>query len=176
MWFVRTPGEVAALVHDAVVWAEMTPRLRPEPSPAPPVILIGAWNEILEGSYLPPTVGAQHSFGDAIATDLARGTGKLRTALALEASPVDRGPPFLVAGDLRDEADASVPGSIAVEVQPLDGPGWVGRYSASGVVPGAAVDAYLSAYVNRDGVGPGRSTRLSMRRTSAARRFCVAHS
>jgi hypothetical protein len=68
---------------------------------------------------------------------------------------VDAGPPFLVAGNLRDEADASVPGSIAVDVQPLDGPGWVGRYSASGIVPGAAVDAYLSAYVNRDGVGPG---------------------
>jgi hypothetical protein len=42
----------------------------------------------LEGSYLLPTLGAQHSFGDAIATDLARGTGKLRTVLALEASPV----------------------------------------------------------------------------------------
>jgi hypothetical protein len=72
MWFRRTPHEVATHVADAVAWVESNPRLRPEAAPAPPVVLIEAWNELSEGSYLVPTVGEGKAYGTALASALAR--------------------------------------------------------------------------------------------------------
>jgi hypothetical protein len=70
MWYSRSPQEVAAFVSDAIDWANTNPQLRPEPSPAPPIVLITSWNEMGEGNHILPTVGDGTSYGDAIATML----------------------------------------------------------------------------------------------------------
>lgn len=69
-WFKRTPQEVASLVSNAITWADTNTRVRPEPSPAAPMVVIEAWNELLEGSYMVPTVGDGTSYGDALAAML----------------------------------------------------------------------------------------------------------
>lgn len=71
MWYRRGPQEVASLVGDAITWAESNPTLRPESSPTPPLVLIEAWNELGEGSFLVPTVGDGQTYGDALAAMLA---------------------------------------------------------------------------------------------------------
>ncbi len=73
MWFRRDPQEVAEHVSDAIAWAESNPRVRPEAAPAPPLVVIEAWNELSEGSYLVPTVGDGKAYGTALAGVLARG-------------------------------------------------------------------------------------------------------
>ncbi len=70
-WFSRTPQDVAGLVNSAVAWADSNPQLRPESSPAPPIVLIEAWNELGEGGYIVPTVGNGTSYGDSLAAMLA---------------------------------------------------------------------------------------------------------
>jgi hypothetical protein len=70
MWYSRTPAEVAAFVESAITWVAGNPQLRPEPLPAPPLVLIEAWNEFGEGSHLVPTAGDATSYGDALATML----------------------------------------------------------------------------------------------------------
>jgi hypothetical protein len=70
MWYARTPPTVAALVRYAINWADAHPQLRPEPPSNPPLVLIEAWNEIGEGSYVVPTSGDGTSYGDAIAAML----------------------------------------------------------------------------------------------------------
>jgi hypothetical protein len=67
MWYRRSPQEVASLVGDAIAWAESNPRRRPESAPAPPLVLIEAWNELGEGSFLVPTIGDGQTYGDALA-------------------------------------------------------------------------------------------------------------
>jgi hypothetical protein len=69
-WFKRTPQEVASLVGDAITWAQSNPRVRPEPAPVPPMVLIEAWNELAEGSYILQTVGDGTSYGEALAAML----------------------------------------------------------------------------------------------------------
>jgi glycosyl transferase family WbsX/IPT/TIG domain-containing protein len=66
IWYSRSPQEVATLVKSAITWAGAHPKLRPEPSPAPPIVFIEAWNELSEGSFIVPTVGAGTSYGDAL--------------------------------------------------------------------------------------------------------------
>lgn len=70
VWFSRSPQDVAGFVSAAISWANSSPQLRPEPSPMPPIVLIEAWNEVGEGSYLIPTVGDGTSYGDALAAML----------------------------------------------------------------------------------------------------------
>jgi len=70
MWYSRTPQDVATFVRDAIAWANSNPQLRPEPPPTSPLILIEAWNEFGEGSYLLPTAGDGTSYGDALAAML----------------------------------------------------------------------------------------------------------
>jgi hypothetical protein len=53
-------------VQDAIQWANANSQVRPEPTPAPPLVLIEAWNEFGEGSHMLPTVGDGFSYGDAI--------------------------------------------------------------------------------------------------------------
>lgn len=69
-WYERTPQDVADFVDSAIVWAGAHPRLRPEPATAPPLVLIEAWNELGEGSYIVPTAGDGTSYGDALANML----------------------------------------------------------------------------------------------------------
>ena len=66
MWYARTPQDVAGFVGSAIAWANSNPQLRPEPSPTPPLVLIEAWNEFGEGSYILPTIGDGTGFGVAL--------------------------------------------------------------------------------------------------------------
>jgi hypothetical protein len=70
LWYSRSPEDVAGFVKTAITWADTHPKLRPEAPPAPPMVLIEAWNELSEGSFIVPTVGAGTSFGDALAAML----------------------------------------------------------------------------------------------------------
>ena len=71
VWFDRSPQDVSAFVNDAIAWANSNSQLRPEPSPTPPLVLVEAWNEIGEGSYLIPTVSDGTSYGDSLAATLS---------------------------------------------------------------------------------------------------------
>jgi hypothetical protein len=155
IWINTSAQDADGLVRSAVDWAEAHPTSRPEPSPAPPLVFIDAWNELLEGSYLVPTVARQHSFGDAIRADMARGPDKPRVALQLQATARDAGPPWLAYGTLLDEAGHAVAGGVAIDVQPLDGAGVVSAHATSGIVPAGAATAYVLAEANMDGYGPG---------------------
>jgi hypothetical protein len=66
-WFTRTPAAVGSFVRDAITWVETHPAMRVEPAPAPPLILIQAWNELQEGSYLVPTDGDGYGYLQAVA-------------------------------------------------------------------------------------------------------------
>jgi len=66
MWYARSPQDAAAFVGSEIAWANSNPQLRPEASPTPPLVLIEAWNEFSEGSYILPTVGDGTSYGDAL--------------------------------------------------------------------------------------------------------------
>jgi len=68
-WFRRTPTQVGAFAGDAVRFARANPVER---SPAKPLVLLEAWNELGEGAFLAPTVAACHSYGEAVARALAR--------------------------------------------------------------------------------------------------------
>jgi hypothetical protein len=70
MWYSRSPSEVAQFVQSSIAWTAANPRLRPEPAPASPLVLIEAWNEFGEGSHILPTVGDGTAYGDAIAAML----------------------------------------------------------------------------------------------------------
>lgn len=66
-WFTRSPTELGGFVKDAIAWVGRNPRMRVEPAPAPPVVLIEAWNELQEGAYVLPTTDDGYRFGQAIA-------------------------------------------------------------------------------------------------------------
>jgi hypothetical protein len=66
-WYPRTADEVGGLLHDAIGWVDNNPQTRVEPAPAPPVVLIEAWNELQEGAYVAPTAEDGYSYGRAIA-------------------------------------------------------------------------------------------------------------
>ena len=70
VWYSRTPQEVSALLEDSITWVQANPTLRPEPSSAPPLVIIEAWNELGEDSLVVPTAGDGTSYGDAIAAVL----------------------------------------------------------------------------------------------------------
>lgn len=72
MWYARTPADVAGLVKDAINWANANPQLRPEAAPAPPLVLIEAWNEFGEGSHVVPTTEDGTSYGDAVGAMLLK--------------------------------------------------------------------------------------------------------
>jgi hypothetical protein len=71
VWYDRAPAEVAAFVGDIISIAGSTPRVRPEPAPTPPLVLMEAWNELGEGSFIVPTLGDGTTYGDALATMLS---------------------------------------------------------------------------------------------------------
>jgi hypothetical protein len=70
LWYSRTPQDVATFVSDEINWVATNPGFRVEPAPAPPMVLIEAWNEFGEGSHILPTVGDGTSYGDALAAML----------------------------------------------------------------------------------------------------------
>jgi len=66
MWYTRSPAEVTQFISDSIDWTLTNPQLRLEAPPTPPLVLIEAWNEFGEGSYILPTKGSGTSYGDAI--------------------------------------------------------------------------------------------------------------
>ena len=69
-WYDRTPAEVGNFVGDAVAWADQHPQIAAEPAPAKPLVLLEAWNELQEGSFIVPTIGAGYDYGLAVASAL----------------------------------------------------------------------------------------------------------
>lgn len=69
-WFRRSPEEFEQFVKDAIIWAKNHPRMRVSPPPHRPLLLIEAWNELGEGSYMLPTVGDHNAYGRALARAL----------------------------------------------------------------------------------------------------------
>ena len=69
-WFRRTPSEFGEFVQAAIRWALRHPNMRVAPPPHRPLLLIEAWNELGEGSYMVPTVGNDNAYGKALARAL----------------------------------------------------------------------------------------------------------
>jgi hypothetical protein len=148
-WFSRTPLEVATLVVDAIDWAESNPRVRPEPSPTPPVVLIGTWNELGNGAILVPTLDDGTSYGDALAAMLAAPVPRTRGVLTLTES----GPSSATraaSGRLVDGNGTPIPGAlISLTAAPSTG-AFSQQYRLSGLAPSNAVGATVGFRVNTD--------------------------
>ena len=69
-WFTRTPAEVTAFVEDAIAWLRDNPSMHVGAASAPPLVLIEAWNELGEGSFVIPTVQDRYTYGRALASML----------------------------------------------------------------------------------------------------------
>jgi len=152
MWFGRSPQEVTAFVSDAITWAESNPQLHPEPSPTPPIVLMEAWNELGEGSFVIPTVGDGTSYGDSLAAMLAAPPARARTVLTLS----DSGPAELnrtASGKLADAAGAPISGATII-LSETPASGVFAQYELSGQPPAAATQAVVGFRVNIEGAGP----------------------
>ena len=66
VWYDRTAQGVSADIHDTIALSNNNAMLRLEPAPSPPMVLVEAWNELGEGSYIVPTVGDGTAYGDAL--------------------------------------------------------------------------------------------------------------
>ena len=152
MWFSRSPQEVTTFASDAIVWAESNPQLRTEPSPAPPIVLIEAWNELGEGSFLIPTIADSTSYGDSLAAMVAAPPTRSRTVLTLKDSG-STDPNRTASGNLSDAAGAPI---IGATITLLDTPasGTFAQYQLSGQPPAAATQAVVGFRVNMEGAGP----------------------
>jgi hypothetical protein len=69
-WLDRTPGAVGAFLGDAASWVDSHPRMQVERQGSPPLVLLEAWNELGEGSYVLPTDGDGYTYGRALARSL----------------------------------------------------------------------------------------------------------
>jgi hypothetical protein len=148
-WFSRSPQEVTTFVSDAITWAESNPQVRPEPSPTPPVVLIEAWNELGEGSYLVPTMGDGSSYGDSLASMLATSPTQVRSVLTLnDSGPSD--PNRTASGKLTDASGAGIAGaSLTLTYTPSSGT-YTPQYQLSGQAPPTAAQAVVGFRVNTD--------------------------
>ena len=70
-WYRRTPSLFGKFVRDALQWSDRTPGAAVA-GVRGPLILIEAWNELGEGSYIVPTIGTCHRYGRALANALHR--------------------------------------------------------------------------------------------------------
>jgi hypothetical protein len=152
MWFSRSPQEVATFVDDAITWAESNPRLRPEPSPAPPIVLLEAWNELGEGSFVTPTVGDGTTYGDSLAAMLAAPPARSRAVLTLnDSGPAN--PNRTASGKLTDSAGAPISGAT-VTFTDIPVSGVYAQYQLSGQASAGATQAVVGFRVNIEGAGP----------------------
>jgi hypothetical protein len=154
MWFSRSPQDVTNFVDDAITWAESNPQVRAEPSPAPPIVLLEAWNELGEGSFFLPTIGDGTSYGDSLAAMLAAPSTRSRTVLTLQDSgPTD--PNRTASGKLTDSEGAPISGAtITLSDTSASGTGTYAQYQLSGQPPVAATQAVVGFRVNMEGAGP----------------------
>jgi hypothetical protein len=136
------------LVTNAITWAESNPALRPEPAPVPAIVLIQAWNELLPGSVLVPTVGAGTSFGDALGMSLAMPPTQAGTILTLsDSGPTD--PNRTASGKLTDSQGVALAGApVSVTYIPTNGS--QSSYQLSGLAPPSAVEATVGFRINTD--------------------------
>jgi hypothetical protein len=65
-WTRGSPTQVAGAVRDGISWAKSHSQLRVGPESSP-LVVIEAWNEISEGSWILPTIGDGYAYGEAIA-------------------------------------------------------------------------------------------------------------
>jgi hypothetical protein len=70
-WYRRTPSLFEQFVRDSLRWSAANPGALVG-GERRPLLLIEAWNELGEGSYIVPTVGNCHSYGRALARALGR--------------------------------------------------------------------------------------------------------
>lgn len=152
MWFSRSPQEVTTFVSDAITWAESNPQLRVEPSPGPPIVLMEAWNEQGEGSFLSPTVGDVTSYGDSLAAMLATPPTRSRTVLTInDSGPTN--PNRTASGKLSDASGAPISGAT-ITLSDTSASGAFAQYQLSGQAPATATQAVVGFRVNIEGAGP----------------------
>jgi len=147
-WFERQPQDVATFIDEIIAIAESNPQVRPESSLTPPLVLIEAWNELLEGSILIPTVGDGTSFGDTLSTMLATPPPKVRGVLTLnDSGPSD--PNRAATGKLTDANGAPIVGAtISLTYSPANGA--YNQYQLPGQAPPDAAQAIVAFRVNSD--------------------------
>ena len=149
-WVSRTPQDVTSLVTNAISWAESNPALRPEPAPAAPIVILGAWNELLGDSMLVPTVSDGTTFGDALGASLAAPPVKVGTILTLnDSGPAS--PNRAATGTLTDGHGTALAG-VPVSVAYMPASGSVSTYQLSGIAPASAVQSTLGFRINTDQV------------------------
>jgi hypothetical protein len=152
IWFSRSPQEVTTFVSDAITWTESNPQLRAEPSPGPPIVLMEAWNELGEGSFLTPTVGDSTSYGDSLGAMLATPPTRSRTVITLnDSGPTN--PNRTASGKLTDASGAPISGATITLSDKLAS-GTFAQYQLSGQPPAAATKAVVGFRVNIEGAGP----------------------
>jgi len=157
IWYDRTPTDVANLLDEAITFAELHPRLRLQPSPEPPLVLVEAWNELGEGAFLVPTKGAGTGYVDAIAAVMTAPQARTRTVLSLaETGAPD--PNRTASGVLTDAAALPVSGAaISLTATPVEGRGLVTSFKLSGAAPTGVTTAVVGFRVNTEGGGPAPS-------------------
>jgi len=112
--------------------------------------LIQAWNELLQGSVLVPTVGAGTSIGDSLAASFASPPVQAGTILTLnDSGPAS--PNRAASGKLTDDQGAALAG-LTVSVAYVPANGSVSTFQLSGIAPTSAVQASLGFRVNTDQV------------------------
>jgi len=147
-WFVRNPPVLATFVDNLITLAELNPQVRAEAPPVPPLVLIEAWNELQEGSYMVPNVGDGSSYGDALAGMLTTPATQIRSVLTI----ADRGPPDpnrAASGHLVDATGAPIAGA-SITLSDIPANGSYAQYQLSGQAPVAAAQASVGFRVNTD--------------------------
>jgi uncharacterized protein (TIGR03437 family) len=147
-WVTRTPQDVASLTNDAITWAESNPQVRAEPTPAAPIVLIGAWNELAGGAYIVPTAGDGTSYGDALGAMLATPPSQLRSVLTLHdsgASSANRS-----AGGTLTAANRAPIARATITLSGTPAGGAYTQYQLSGQPPAGAPSAIIGFRINTD--------------------------
>jgi hypothetical protein len=145
-WFDSRPEDVASSLAATIDLAEANPRVRPEPSPGPPLLLLQGWNELSNGAYLVPTVADGTSYGDAIGRVLASPPARTRTLLHLDTGSLSAQPPS-IGGTLTDSSGNPLPGEpVLIEIVPAGGA--VRDYQISGWSPPDAGMAMIGFRLN----------------------------
>jgi hypothetical protein len=147
-WANRTPADLSAFVQGTITLAESNVRVRPEPSPAPPMVILQAWNELLQGSMLVPTAGDGTSFGDAIGAMLSSPSTQLRSVLAVNDSGA-ADPNRNASGTLVDANGTAMAGAT-VTVSHTPTSGTYGQNQLSGQAPANAVKAAVGFRISKD--------------------------
>lgn len=154
-WFSRTPQDLTMVLSDALTWANSNPQLRIEPSPAPPIVLMEAWNELTEGSYILPTIGDSTSYGDAIGAMLAVPDTRARSVLTVNDSGASD-PSRNASGTLTDVSGSPIAAApVTISAIPVNGA--YASYVVSGTAPAAATQTVVGFRVNMEGGGPHSS-------------------